>query len=90
MKQAIEAYLALRRISGFELKNDEYLLRSYARFAAEHGESRVCTTTAITWAGHSTSVVQRDVRLKTVCRFVRFVRLGRRCVVGGETRFGAS
>jgi len=75
MKQAIEAYLALRRISGFELKNDEYLLRSYARFAAEHGESRVCTTTAITWAGHSTSVVQRDVRLKTVCRFVRFVRL---------------
>ena len=75
MKQAIEAYLALRRTSGFELTNDEYLLCSYARFAAEHGESRVRTATAITWAGHSTSVVQRDVRLKTVCRFVRFVRL---------------
>ena len=75
MRQAIEAYLALRRISGFELKKDDYLLRSYARFAAQRGESRVRTATAITWAAQSTSVVQRDVRLKSVCRFARFVRL---------------
>ena len=75
MRQAIEAYLAVRRTSGFELKNDDYLLHSYARFAAEHGESWVRTATAVAWAVRSNSVVQRDVRLKTVCRFARFVRL---------------
>jgi integrase/recombinase XerD len=75
MRQAIETYLALRRTSGFELTNDDYLLHSYARFAAERGESHVHTTTAITWAAQSTSVAQRDARLKTVCRFARFVRL---------------
>ncbi len=75
MRQAIEAYLAVRRTSGFELKNDDYLLHSYARFAAERGESRVRTATALAWAARSTSVVQRDVRLKSVCRFARFIRL---------------
>ena len=75
MRQAIEAYLAVRRTSGFELANDDYLLHSFARFAAERGESRVCAPTAVAWAAQSTSVVQRDVRLKTVCRFARFVRL---------------
>ena len=75
MRQAIEAYLAVRRTSGFELKNDEYLLHSYARFAAERGEPHVHTATAITWAAQSPSVAQREARLKTLCRFARFVRL---------------
>lgn len=75
MIQAIEDYLAVRRSGGFELNNDDYLLRSYARFAAERGEGCVRTSTAITWASQSISVAQRDVRLKTVCRFARFVRL---------------
>lgn len=75
MRQAIEAYLAVRRTSGFKLKNDDYLLHSYARFVAARGESRVLTATAVAWAARSTSVVQRDVRLKCVCRFARFVRL---------------
>ena len=43
MMQAIETYLTVRRAGGFELKNDEYLLRSFARFAAERGEVRVHT-----------------------------------------------
>ncbi len=75
MRQAIETYLALQRTSGFELINNHYLLHSYARFAAERGESHVRTATAITWAAQSPSVMQRDARLKALCRFVRFVRL---------------
>lgn len=75
MIQAIEVYLALRRTAGFDLSNDEYLLRSYARFATERGEGHVCAATAITWANQSPSLAQRDVRLKSVCRFARFVRL---------------
>ena len=75
MIDAIEAYLAVRRTGGFELKNDDYLLRSYARFAIERGEGHVRTSTAIEWASQSVSVAQRDVRLKSVCRFASFIRL---------------
>ncbi len=75
MIQAIEVYLAVRRAGGFELSKDDYLLRSYARFAAERGEGHVRTSTAIEWASQSVSVAQRDVRLKSVCRFARFIRL---------------
>ena len=75
MIQAIEINLAVRRTGGFELKNDDYLLHSYARFAAERDESHVCNATAIKWATQSISVAQRDARLKAVCKFARFVRL---------------
>ena len=34
MLKAIEAYLVLRRAAGFALQNDEYLLKSFAGFAA--------------------------------------------------------
>ena len=32
MKDAVAAYLALRRAAGFEMANAEYLLDSFARF----------------------------------------------------------
>jgi integrase/recombinase XerD len=72
---AIEAYLALRRSAGFALLNDEYLLRNFARFAAEHGERQISAATAIAWASQTRSLMQRDARLKSVCRFASFVRL---------------
>ena len=40
MIQAVESYLSMRRAAGFELKNADYLLHSFARFAAERGETR--------------------------------------------------
>lgn len=75
MISAIEAYLAVRRATGFKLSNDEYLLRSFARFAATRGERYIRTTTAIEWAKQTSSVAQRDRRLKTVCQFARYLRL---------------
>jgi hypothetical protein len=35
MISAVERYLTVRRAAGFELKNADYLLRSFARLAAE-------------------------------------------------------
>ena len=35
MLKAIEAYLALRRATGFAMLNAEWLLRSFAAFATE-------------------------------------------------------
>ena len=75
MLKAIEAYLALRRATGFAMLNAEYLLKSFAAFATERGQTHVHVQTAIDWAARGPSVAQRDARLKAVCRFVRHVRV---------------
>ena len=75
MLNAIKAYLALRRATGFAMLNAEYLLKSFAAFAAEHGQTNVETQTAIDWAAFGPSVAQRDARLKAICRFVRHIRV---------------
>jgi integrase len=74
MLQAVETYLAIRRSVGFELLNTGYLLRSFARFADAHRETNVCIATAVEWASQTATVAQRDERLKTICRFVRYIR----------------
>jgi integrase len=73
MMQAVETYLALRRTAGFELKNADYLLHSFARFASQRGDRHIRTKTVIDWASQSASMPQRDARLKTVCRFARYL-----------------
>ena len=75
MLDAIETYLALRRAAGFAMSNAEYLLKSFAAFAAERAETHVQTQTAIDWATFGPSVAQRDARLKAVCRFVRHIQI---------------
>ena len=75
MLNAIETYLALRRATGFAMSSAEYLLKSFAAFAAERGQTHAETQTAIDWAALGPSVAQRDARLKAVCRFVRHVRV---------------
>ena len=75
MLKAIEAYLALRRATGYAMLNAEYLLKSFAAFATEHGQTHVHTQTAIDWAARGPSVAQRDARLKAICRFLRHVRI---------------
>ena len=75
MLKAIETYLALRHATGFAMLNAEYLLKSFAAFAIERGQTHVHTQTAIDWAARGPSVAQRDARLKAVCRFVRHVRV---------------
>jgi integrase len=64
----------MRHAAGFDLVNAEYLLRSFAREAAERSETHVRAATAIEWASRGPSVAQRDARLKTICRFARYVR----------------
>lgn len=75
MLKVIENYLALRRATGFAMLAAEYLLKSFAAFAAERGQTHVETQTAIDWAALGPSVAQRDARLRAVCRFVRHIRV---------------
>jgi len=74
MISTVENYLAVRRATGFELMNTEYLLRSFARWAAQRGETHIRTESAIAWASQAVSPAQREARLKTVCRFARYLR----------------
>lgn len=75
MLNAVESYLTLRRATGFAMQNAEYLLKSFAAFAAERGQTHVNAQTAIDWATLGPSVAQRAERLKAVCRFVRHVHV---------------
>lgn len=72
---AVDDYLALRRTAGYAMSNAEYLLRSFARFAAFRGEGHVRTTTLIDWATQGPSVAQRHARYQEVCKFARQVHL---------------
>jgi len=74
MISTVNRYLAVRRATGFELMNTEYLLRSFACWAGRRGERYVRTESAIAWANQTVSVAQRDARLKTICRFARYLR----------------
>jgi len=90
MLKAIETYLALRRATGFAMSSAEHLLKSFAAFAAERGQTHVETQTAIDWAALGPSVAQRDARLKAVCRFVRHVQIeDARHVLPPANHFGA-
>jgi len=51
MMAAVESYLAVRRATGFTLSNTEYLLRSFAGFAADRKQTHIRTATAVEWAG---------------------------------------
>jgi integrase len=75
MLNAIETYLTLRRTAGFAMSNAEYLLKSFAAFAAERGQTHVQAQTAIDWAALGPTVTQRDARLRAVCRFVRHIQV---------------
>lgn len=75
LMRAIESYLEMRRATGYHLENDEYHLRSFARFAAKRRESHVRIKTAIAWAAKGPTPPTRERRLQAVARFARHARL---------------
>jgi integrase len=74
LRQTIDAYLALRRAVGFQLKTEEHLLHDFARWASDRGETHVRTQTAIEWAATARSTWQRERRLRAVAGFARHAR----------------
>ena len=75
MITAVEKYLAVRRAAGFTLSNTEYLLRSFATFAADQKQTHVRTAAVIDWASEARSVAQRHTRHQTICRFAEYLRV---------------
>ena len=75
MMASVQTYLAVRRAVRFILSNTEYLLRSFADFAADRKEAHIRTATAIDWASQAKSVAQRHTRHQTICRFAQYLRV---------------
>ncbi len=71
---ATTTYLAVRRASGFALRNQGFQLKSFAAFSEARGHRYICAAVAIEWAGLGRSVLQRARRLGTVIRFARYLR----------------
>jgi integrase/recombinase XerD len=75
MMAAIDRYLALRRGAGFVLSNAQYLLRSFAAFAADRRQRHIRTATVIEWASRAPSSGQRHTRYQTVRQFAQHLQL---------------
>ncbi len=71
----VEAYLAMRRACGFDLKSEGKCLLSFAAFSDARGQDCVCRETAVEWAGLARTVHQRARKIGHVIRFVRFARV---------------
>jgi integrase/recombinase XerD len=75
LAEAVQSYLAVRRATGFDLKLQGNLLKSFTAFSEAKGKHYVCSETAIDWAGSARSVSQRARRLGAVIRFARYMRM---------------
>lgn len=71
----VERYLSLRRSLGYKLEDLASLLRSFARFAEQRGETHVVAQTAVTWAQQTRSQSRRNRRLQSVIRFSQFLQV---------------
>ena len=71
---AVEAYVAVRRATGFTFGSEARQLASFAAFSEARTESHVRASLAIEWAALARSVSQRARRLGHVIRLARYLR----------------
>lgn len=74
LTQAVEAYVAMRRATGFAFRSEGSLLQSFAAFSDAADKQYVSSETAIEWARSATSLSQRARRLGQVMRFAKYIR----------------
>ncbi len=70
LMKLLDSYLAIRRAAGFKLKAQEYILRSFARFASERGEIHIRTASVMQWASQ---IKEPRYRLEPVVPFARYL-----------------
>lgn len=73
LTETVSSYVAVRRALGFSYERAGAVLRRFARFADERGDTLVRTDTVVAWAGAAASLGERNRRLRTVARFARYV-----------------
>ena len=71
LADAVQSYLSVRRVAGFELKQAGIHLRDFVAYSDAKGQGYLNAQTAIEWAQQSSSLQQRARRLGDVVRFAR-------------------
>jgi len=76
LERALDEYLAVRRVLGFELRRAESALRRFVDFAERQGAHWVTTELALRWAMLPAHVqeCERSARLGMVRRFAEYLR----------------
>ena len=74
MKDAVKAYIAVRRVAGFKLVKTERLLLDFADFAAASGDTHVSAKTAVAWAARGSSPHRCYRRLRDIVVFAKFMQ----------------
>lgn len=75
LRDHLAQYLKLRRQLGYNLKEAEFLLRSFTTLAEEEGAEFITTKLALRWAAQPhLKPAQRGSRLSTLRRFAAYVR----------------
>ncbi|MBI5243114.1 MAG: tyrosine-type recombinase/integrase [Elusimicrobia bacterium] len=74
MTNLVDAYLRLRRATGWQMRVQEYILRGFVAFAKARGETHIKALSAIEWAARAPSEGQRANRLGMLRVFARFAR----------------
>jgi integrase len=74
LSNAIDGYLRVRRAAGFQLRGEELMLHSFARFARERGETHLRASSAVEWAARAASPERRERCLRVLGRFAAHAR----------------
>lgn len=69
----VERYIRLRQTLGYKLRDKSGNLHTFARFAADRGNTHVCVSTALEWAAGAPSAYARHIRLRDVAHLARFL-----------------
>lgn len=69
----VEWYILLRQTLGYKLRDKAGNLRTFARFAADRGDTHVYVSTAMDWAAEAPSPHARHIRLRDVAHVARFL-----------------
>lgn len=74
LRDAVDTYVALRRVTGFKFRDPERMLRGFAAFAAARGDEVIRAHTAVLWAEQAAGQRTRHWRLRLVTRLAEFLR----------------
>jgi integrase len=70
----VEAYLAMRRIAGYELRHEGKYLRDFAKYTAARGYRHVRADLAVRWSATSRSAWVRVNRIHAIGHFADYAR----------------
>jgi integrase/recombinase XerD len=73
LNEDVTSYLDLRHAAGFDLRHAGSVLRRFARYASDRGESHLISSTAVDWSSQARSLGERDHRLKALTIFAHYV-----------------